>query len=227
MSYTETMLEYVFDEYCRYYNIKDALDFLEGEVTEFTREEIKDMIHQTVDYKKEEFIKYYKSLVEGFKSKFNFTEIICEKERVNWPNKSGVYVIWKNDLNSIDSLIYVGMTGKFKRVSKEKVVFNSGTFDKRKGRWTPYRFCESPKDEEKCRFEFRYDPKESSVKKQSKIKYEINAYKERVSYTDLQIHCFHISDNHRDNYTPELLEKEILTKFYKASGNLPPANNEL
>jgi hypothetical protein len=36
-----------------------------------------------------------------------------------------------------------------------------------------------------------------------------------------------VSENHREDYTPELLEKEILTKFLKSSGDLPPANNEL
>ena len=225
MSYTETMLEYVYDQYCLCYNMEDTLDFIEDEI-DFTREEIKDMIQHTIDYNKEQFIKDYKSLVEQFKSKFDLTEIDCEEEKIEWPKKSGVYVIWKNDGNSLDNLIYVGMTGKFKRVSKEEVIFNSGTFDKRKGRWTPYRFCESVKDGEKNRFEFRYGPEESTVKEQSKRKYEVEAYKVSISYSELKIHCFHISDNHRD-YTPELLEKKILTMYLKSSGNLPPANNEL
>ena len=224
MSYTETMLEYVYDQYCLSYNMEETLDFIEDEI-DFTREEIKDMIQHTIDYTKEKFIKDYKSLVEQFKSKVVFSEIDCKKEKIEWPKKSGVYVIWENDDSSLDNLIYVGMTGKFKR-GKEKVIFNSGTFDKRKGRWTPYRFCESVKDGEKNRFEFRYGPEESTVKEQSKRKYEVEAYKVSISYSELKIHCFHISDNHRD-YTPELLEKKILTMYLKSSGNLPPANNEL
>jgi len=225
MSYTETMLEYVYDQYCLSYNMEDALDFIEDEI-DFTREEIKDMIQYTIDYNKEQFIKDYKSLVEEFKSKFYFTEIDCKKEKIKWPQKSGVYVIWKNDDSSLDNLIYVGMTGKYKRVNKDEVVFNSGSFEKRNSRWTPYRFCESVKDGDN-RFEFRYGPEESTVKKQSKRKYEVKAYKVSVSYSELKIHCFHVSDNHREYYTPELLEKEILTKYLKSSGNLPPANNEL
>ena len=225
MSYTETMLEYVYDQYCLSYNMEDALDFIEDEI-DFTREEIKDMIQHTIDYNKEQFIKDYKSLVEEFKSKFYFTEIDCKKEKIKWPKKSGVYVIWKNDDSSLDNLIYVGMTGKYKRVNKDEVVFNSGSFEKRNSRWTPYRFCESVKDGDN-RFEFRYGPEESTVKKQSKRKYEVKAYKVSVSYSELKIHCFHVSDNHREYYTPELLEKEILTKYLKSSGNLPPANNEL
>ena len=118
------------------------------------------------------------------------------------------------------------MTGKYKRVNEDEVVFNSGTFEKRNLRWTPYRFCESVKDGEH-QFSFRFGPLESNLDKQSKIKYEENAYRKTIPYSELKIHCFHVSDNHREYYTPELLEKEILTKYLKSSGNLPPANNEL
>jgi hypothetical protein len=205
--------------------MEDALDFIEDEI-DYTREEIKDMLQYTIDYNKEQFIKDYKSLVEEFKSKFYFTEIDCKKEKIKWPKKSGVYVIWVNDDFSLDNLIYVGMTGKYKRVNEDEVVFNSGSFDKRKGRWTPYRFCESVKDG-KNQFSFRFGPKESTVAKQSKIKYQDNAYNKTITYSEIKVHCFHVSDNHREYYTPELLEKEILTKYLKSSGNLPPANNEL
>lgn len=226
MSYTETILEYVYDQYCLIsYNMEDTLDFLEEEI-DFTREEIRDMIQHTINFNKEHFIRDYKSLIEQFKSKFNFSEIGCTKEKIKWPKKSGVYVIWKNDDNSLDNLIYVGMTGKYIRVNEEVVVFTSGTFDKRKVRWIPYRFCESVKDG-KNQFSFRFGPLEKSVGKQLKIKYQENAYRKTISYSELKIHCFHVSDNHREYYTPELLEKEILTKYLKSSGNLPPANNEL
>lgn len=65
MSYTETMLEYVYDQYCLSYNMEDTLDFIEDEIN-FTRDEIKDMIQYTINYNKEQFTKEYKSLVEGF-----------------------------------------------------------------------------------------------------------------------------------------------------------------
>mgnify|MGYP000871816521 CR=1 FL=1 len=134
-------------------------------------------------------------------------------------------MIWENDSSSLDNLIYVGITGKFKR-GKEKAIFNSVTFDKRDNRYTPYRFCESVKDGNK-RFEFRYGPKAKNGVEQSKIKYQHNAYEVGICYSKLKIHCFHISDNYSEDYTPELLEKEILTKYLKSKGNLPPANNEL
>ena len=96
MSYTETMIEYVYDQYCLSYNIEETLDFLEDEI-DFPRKEIENMIQLSIDYNKEQFIKDYKSLIDQFKSKFDFSEIYCKKEKIKWPKKSGVYVIWKND----------------------------------------------------------------------------------------------------------------------------------
>jgi len=90
-----------------------------------------------------------------------------------------VYVIWVNDDFSLDNLIYVGMTGKYKRVNEDEVVFNSSSFEKRNSRWTPYRFCESVKDGEH-RFSFRFGPLESNVDKQSKIKYQDNTYNKTI-----------------------------------------------
>ena len=43
MSYTESILSYVYDQYCLSYNIEDTIDYLEDEL-DFTREQIKEMI---------------------------------------------------------------------------------------------------------------------------------------------------------------------------------------
>ena len=110
------------------------------------------------------------------------------------------------------------------RSKKNEIVFNSGTFDKRKSRWTPYRFCEDERDGENY-FSFKYGPK-YKLKEQGRRKYEPDAYRETIEYSKLTIHCFLISANHND-YTPELLEKEMLTKYLKYTGTLPLANNEL
>jgi len=225
MSYVETIIGYVYERYCYSYNMEESLNYLEDQI-DLSRDEIKKIIEESITKNKNQFEYYYNSLVERFKFKFSFSEIICKKEKIKWPKKSGVYVIWKNDENSFDNLIYVGMTGKYKRVDKEQVVFNSGSFDKRDYRYTPYRFCESLNDG-KNRFTFRYGPKGSSANEQSKIKYEEGSYEETIPYSELKIHCFYVLDDYREVYTPELLEKEILTKYLKSSGNLPPANNEL
>lgn len=58
------MLEYVYDQYCLFYNMEDTLDFIEDEL-DFSREEIKDMIQYIIDYNKDQFINDYISLVEG------------------------------------------------------------------------------------------------------------------------------------------------------------------
>ena len=170
------------------------------------------------------FINFYNKLIKEFETDKKFEEIRCKTEKIKWPNTSGVYLVWKSAVSSIDDLLYVGMTGKFKRNKKNEIVFNSGTFYKRKSRWTPYRFCETERDGENY-FSFRYGPK-YKLKEQGRRKYELDAYRETIEYSKLTIHCFLISANHND-YTPELLEKEMLTKYLKYTGTLPLANNEL
>jgi len=170
------------------------------------------------------FMNFYSKLIKEFEIDNNFEEIRCKTEKIKWPNASGVYLVWKSAFGSIDDLLYIGMTGKFKRNKKNEIVFNSGTFDKRKSRWTPYRFCEDERDGENY-FSFKYGPK-YKLKEQGRRKYEPDAYRETIEYSKLTIHCFLISANHND-YTPELLEKEMLTKYLKYTGTLPLANNEL
>lgn len=68
---------------------------------------------------------------------------------------------------------------------------------------------------------------EKNTRKQAEIKYKDNAYENTIPYTQIRIHCFYVSGEYTEDYTPELLEKEILTMYLKCSGNLPQANNEL
>ena len=171
------------------------------------------------------FINEYESIKKAFEVDHLFTLIIGENKKVEWPNSSGVYVIWRNNTDSIDNLIYVGMTGKFKRTNPGAISFNKALFKNRVSRWTPYRFCDSELDNA-LRYSFRYGPKTSNSDKQSKIKYDLDAYHTTVPYTELEIHCFHINSNHEE-YTPILLESFFLTKYLKSNGSLPPANNEL
>ena len=170
------------------------------------------------------FLEHYQLLISEF-SYENFVEIDCKGEKIKWPKSSGVYLIWKNSVNTIDNLLYIGMTGKFKRVNSEKIIFNSGSLNKRINRWTPYRFCESIKDG-KNRFTFRFGPLIKNVNQQYKIRYDNKSYHSTIKYSDLTIHCFLISE-HNEKYTPELLEKQLLTLYLKEFGDLPPANNEL
>ncbi len=52
MSYTETIMEYVYDQYSNIheYNMESALNWLEDEL-DFTREDIKEMIEYNIEYK--------------------------------------------------------------------------------------------------------------------------------------------------------------------------------
>ncbi len=48
MSYTETMINYVLEQYNLIGDMEETLDFLEDEIN-FTREEIKEMIEAGID----------------------------------------------------------------------------------------------------------------------------------------------------------------------------------
>ena len=170
------------------------------------------------------FENYYSQLLSSFKKKQNLSVIKGTLNPIEWPDFSGVYIVFDNSSSS-PQLIYVGMTGKFHRNQDGKVSFNEQKFKSRKSRWTPYRFCESTRDG-KYQFSFRFNPKLNDTNAQAKIKYENDAYSNTVPYPDLTIHCFHIEENH-SSYTPSLLEAEILTKYLKQTRNLPPGNRQL
>lgn len=170
------------------------------------------------------FKKYYEEIKNEFVINRQFSIIKGTANPIVWPNSSGVYVIWEKLANGMDKLIYIGMTGKFS--NKNGVVhFNEASFKTRGKRWTPYRFCEEEYDLE-MKFHFRYGPKESNTTKQGQIKYFSDAYNYSVSYINLEIHCFHINAEH-SIYSPILLESLLLTKYLKATGTLPIANNAL
>ena len=163
-----------------------------------------------------DFIDYYEALKNDFNKMEKLQTLQGDDKPFAWPAGAGVYVIWKEE-----ELLYVGMTGKFKRTNDE-IVLNQGSFKKRSSRWTPYQFCDSPKNE-RMQYHFRFGPRYSNVKKH---RYERDAYAHSLVYKSLKIDCFIVDSNH-PKYSPTLLEAEILTKYLKATGELPPANNAL
>lgn len=172
------------------------------------------------------FIEHYNSRRKQFEDDKKFTLIRPTKSKIVWPDSSGVYVIWKLEENRMESLIYVGMTGKFSRNKESGAIrFNEKSFKSRTERWTPYRFSESIEDEN-FTFHFRFGPKNKNTSEQSKIKNQADAYRYSIPYENLVIHCFHINSKHPE-FSPSLLEADILTKFLKITGDLPPANNSL
>jgi hypothetical protein len=173
-------------------------------------------------------LQHYQNAETKFGEQFH-SITLKHNESISWPHGYGVYVIWKKDKNSIENLIYVGLTGRFKRNSNNEIVINSGSFSKRKERWTPYRFCEHDNDEE-LKFSFRFNPRESKTSLQQQIKFEKNAYSETIFYKEGIIMDFFIFNkelNANHGYTPALLEAELLSKYLIETSKLPPANNSL
>jgi hypothetical protein len=170
------------------------------------------------------FKEYYNSLKEEFIVENLFFEILCEDKKIKWPKSGGVYLIWKDNIDSINNLVYVGKTGTFKRNSNGIVKLNNGNFNQRANRWTPYKFCSK---EGNFMFHFRYGPLFSNNEKQRKIQNDDNAYFNSIPYSRIIIHCFQVDETH-PIYTSTLLESLILSKYLKTTDhNLPVGNNEL
>lgn len=92
-----------------------------------------------------DFGNYYNMLINEFVNTSDFTILNEEEGFFNWPNSSGVYVIWEKKEFQEKELIYIGMTGKFLKNINGILNFNNAKFKSRVNRWTPYRFCENIK----------------------------------------------------------------------------------
>jgi hypothetical protein len=169
------------------------------------------------------FNKFFKNLEKEFNDLNSLKEIRNSDHKIHWGEGYGVYTLWNKEID-FKNLIYVGLTGKYTRDIDGKVKLNPQTFSKRKYRYTPYRFCESTKDQEDLRFTFRYGPNYKG-KTQGKNKYERDAYKNTIRYKDLIIITLDLTKIKK--YSPALLESMILTEYLAEKGDLPPANNEL
>ena len=170
-----------------------------------------------------EFDNFIGTLKKEFKSKDSFHFLTPGKNNIIWPSGYGIYTILK-DTMTYKNLIYVGLTGTYKRNKDGKIYLNKSTFKNRSYRYYPYRFCESDKDK-KNRYTFRYSPKYKDLHNQSINKHKEDAYNETISYDNLGIAIFDLSKLH--TYTPASLESIILTNYFREAGDLPPANNKL
>ncbi len=169
------------------------------------------------------FKENYYAIAAEFGEKFRSHK--CEKNvKIDWPKGFGVYVVWKIVLSS-EELIYVGMTGKFKKKVGGGYAVNSGKFSERKYRWTPYLFQEVQEDG----FSFRYGPRYSNSEIRLENKLELDAYSDSISYDNLRVDFFNFSADVDCNcgYTPSLLEAKLLTEYLIETKSLPPANFEI
>ena len=171
------------------------------------------------------FKKNYKNISSVFQERF-ITHSCESTTKVVWPKGFGVYVVW--EVSGEDKeLIYVGLTGKFKKTKTGGYAINSGRFSNRKNRWTPYFFQES--NVVGSEFVFRYGPKYTNSALQLKNKNELDAYSNSINYSKLRVDFFLFSENVRENhgYTPSLLEAQLLTWYLIENNALPPANFEI
>lgn len=169
------------------------------------------------------FNKYIFKLIEDFKCEGFYREIEnMGNMKIEWPEGYGVYTIWHKSID-YRNLLYVGHTGKYKRKDNGDIEINDGAFSKRTHRWTPYRFCESPKDIHN-RYELRFGPKFAS-EEQRKKRFDPNAYFSKIPYCELLIATFNLK--YYKIYTPATLEALILNEYLKEDSKLPPANNQL
>jgi len=168
-------------------------------------------------------IENYNSIAALFGEKFVSHK--CEKNiSIQWPKGFGVYVVWEIN-QSNEKMLYVGMTGKFKKSLQGGYTINGGKFSNRKNRWTPYYFQESLENG----FSFKYGPKFSNNKLQFDNRFEADAYLAEICYSNLRVDFFAFSAEVEDNfgYTPSLLEAKLLTEYLIKNKSLPPANLEI
>jgi hypothetical protein len=171
------------------------------------------------------FKENYKKIALHFQERF-ITHHGEPYKKVDWPKGFGVYVVWETG-KAGDRLIYIGLTGKFKKIQSGACAINSGRFSNRRYRWTPYFFQES--DVSGSAFVFKYGPKYSNNAVQFKSRFETNAYSDSVNYGSLRLDFFVFSENVQENYgyTPSLLEAQLLTDYLIENNQLPPANFEI
>ena len=161
------------------------------------------------------FDQTYLDLVELFNSKSRFVRMENRFfDEKNWPEGSGVYVIWRKVDGGSPQLIYIGKTGTYRRVrlsvaiNKEKDKFKKNSLK----RWTPYCFLEG-------RNFFCYGPK---FKEKPDTPGEEN-YKQCIPITEIQIDFFVCGTG---SVAPAFLEAFLLQIHIDEITALPPANNQ-
>lgn len=171
-----------------------------------------------VQHVKQGFGEFYRNLIERFKGLGCYCLVKGQKvEDLIWPENFGVYVVRRGIGDSDDNareILYVGMTGKFKR---DGLLPKNGGLKAREVRTSPYCFTNSGPYKDY----FEFAPK-VSVEDLNKIQ-DADRYGERCKLVDLEIDCF-LVERSGDN-APAFLEAFILQVYLKCFKKLPKANN--
>jgi hypothetical protein len=138
-----------------------------------------------------------------------------------WPDGVGVYVLWMKERQDPSDVIYIGMTGKYKRADDgtASLADKKDGFQKRGARYHPYSFTtEGPwKDH------YEFAPRHS-MKDFLKVPFE-DRYNQHIPIRDISIDCFII--NQEMVIAPTYLESLLLQTYLSFASRLPTANNEL
>ena len=158
------------------------------------------------------FDSYYQQLIEHFQQKglWDVVSAATTNDLV-FPRQKGVYVIRTNDhIPLIDSILYVGMSGK---VSNDGEFNGSQTLAKRRYRWNPYRFLGEV---------FEFDPQYEQG--ESRDRPPRAGYRHQFDLESIVTDCFCSEDF--STPVPAFLEAEILQMYLINKQVLPPANNK-
>lgn len=134
-----------------------------------------------------------------------------------WPAGRGVYVV--RQISTGDSILYIGMTGRFKRNGDESVTMRGGVLADREARWHPYSFTK----EGPYQNYFEYGPNYSVNVLLTKA--AEGRYRHHVPFVDIVVDCF-VTDGVEREVSPAFLETLILQMYMREFGTLPPANNQ-
>ncbi len=139
--------------------------------------------------------------------------------RNQWPEGSGVYLIWRVPVAAERQLLYIGKAGKYFRFEQEQVVMNGGSLAARLVRWTPYCF----QREGPYAGHFEYGPN-FGVNQLRQMPHN-ERYLNHVPAEEIEVECFCLA-GWEQNLSPALLEAVLLQAYLAENGDLPPANNE-
>lgn len=170
------------------------------------------------------FEDFYSACCQCFRSASSFSSIKAEQYielQKQWPKGVGVYAVWEESKEPYKNLIYIGMTGKLKRLANGqiKLADSEDGFSKRSLRYHPYSFTQ------KGPFKnyFEYGPKHS-LKDIQKVPHK-NRYASRIPLKDIRVDCFQIPE--RLKLAPSLLEVLLLQCYFTSCNSLPIGNNQL
>ena len=138
-----------------------------------------------------------------------------------WPDGVGVYVLWMKERQDPSNVIYIGMTGKYKRESDgtASLADKKGGFRERGNRYHPYSFTSDGPWADR----YEFGPRHSMSKILDAPRED--RYNEHIPIKQVSIDCFTIDQEMV--ISPTYLESLLLQTYLSFGGRLPRANNAL